>query len=46
MPAPRERALRESAIGACHDMLSPDDLREANGAFGHELRMLDDIFQR
>src|SRR5262245_56579700 len=39
--APVERALREAAVGARHDPVAPDELRQAHDALRYELRMLD-----
>src|SRR6516162_4945174 len=43
MDATRERALREAAIGAAHDVFATDDLGQPDDALGNELRVLDDV---
>src|SRR6516165_12244205 len=43
MDAARERALRETAIGAAHDVLAADQLGEPHYALCDELGMLDDV---
>ena len=43
MNAARERALREAAIGAAHDVLAADDLGEPHDPLGDQFGMLDDI---
>src|ERR1700688_2853826 len=41
--AARERALRETAIGAAHDVLAADDFGEPHDPLGDQLGMLDEI---
>ena len=38
-----ERALREAAIGAGHDILAADELSQSHQPLRHQFRMLDDV---
>jgi len=38
-----QRALRETAIGARHQVVATNALGTAHESLGHELRMLDDV---
>src|SRR5260221_13022187 len=38
-----KRALGETAIGACHHILAPEQPGEAHDALGDQLGMLDDV---